>query len=200
MKGNTDSGLPPKRRFLAVYECSCNHPGEPQVLKWVHHENETIRLLYASRSDAVSAHCLLWIDRSPIEPLHFGDFSIFDYTAIEIRMRRFPPPPPSLSLVARLRVFFLIARWNWHSGCHLSSEAFQSAANCRYRAILSFHCVWLHGNTAPHCAREEWSIIYRVFFFRLIASKFLLLPGFKCRRNCYSLFWTGYSVGWGRDA
>lgn len=78
----------PNADFLAVYECSCNHPGEPQVLKWVHHENETIKLLYASRSAAVSAHCLLWIDRSPIEPLHFGDFSIFDYTAIEIRMRR----------------------------------------------------------------------------------------------------------------
>uniref|UniRef100_A0A8D0CX65 LIM homeobox 6 n=1 Tax=Sander lucioperca TaxID=283035 RepID=A0A8D0CX65_SANLU len=37
------------------------------------------------------------------------------------------------------------------------------------------------------------------FFPLLIASKCLLLPGFKCTRNCYSLFCTGYSVGWGRD-
>lgn len=160
MKDNMDSGLPPKRRFLAVYECSCNHPGEPQVLKWVHHEKETIKLLYASRSAAVSAHCLLWIERSPIEPLHFGDFSIFDYTAIEIRMRRFS------SLIAWwLGCLFLIDRWNWHSGCLLSSEAFQSTANCRCSAILSFHCVWLHWNTASYCTQEERSITYRFFFF-----------------------------------
>lgn len=193
MKDNTEPGLPPRRRFLALCECSCNHPGEPQVLKWVHHEKETIKLLYASRSAAVSAHCLLWIDRSPIEPLHFGDFSIFDYTAIEIRMRRF------LLLAWRLGCLFLIDRWNWHSGCLLSSEAFQSSANCRYGAILSFLCVWLRWNTASYRDRAMIDSFF-ICFFLLIASKFLLLPGFKCRRNSYSLFWTGYSVGWGRDA
>lgn len=43
-------------------------------------------------------------------------------------------------------------------------------------------------------------LLFFLSFLLLIASQFLLLPGFKCRRNCYSLFWTGYSVGWGRDA
>lgn len=139
---------------------------EPQVLKWVPHENETIRLLYASRSAAVSAHCLIWIARSPIEPLHFGDFSFFHYTAIGIRIRRF--------LLSELGgpVTFLIARWNWHSGCHLSSEAFQSDANCRYSANLPFHCVWLQWNTSSHRAQENWSIVYRFFSSNCIKMSF----------------------------
>lgn len=129
----------PNADFLAVYECSCNHPGEPRVLKWVHHEKKTIKLLYASRSAAVSAHCLLWIDWSPVEPLHFGDFSIFDYTAIEIRMRRFFLSP--LSWLGGSVAF------SWLTGeidtrvASYQAKHFNPALIADIVPSFSFHCV-----------------------------------------------------------
>lgn len=122
------------------------------------------------------------------------DFSIFDYTAIEIRMCRFFL---SLSLVAWLPFFWLtdeidtrVASYQAkHFNLPLIADIVPSFL------FAAFDCMGIQ----PPIVHKRNDRSYIVFPL-LIASKFLLLPGFKCRRNCYSLFWTGYSVGWGRDA
>lgn len=158
---------------------------------------ETIRLLYVSRSAAVSAHCLLWIERSPIEPLHFGDFSIFDYTAIEIRTRRASPLPqlggaaasPWLTDEIDTRVAsYQALRFNPPLIADIVPSFLFTACDC---------------NTQPSVAHKRNDRSYVVcvgFFLCLIASNIFLLPGFKCRRNFKTLFRSGCSAGWSRDA
>lgn len=87
MKDNTDSGLPPVRSFFWQFmNAAPITEGALSIKTVVHHVNETIKLLYVSRSAADIAHCLFWIDWSQIEPLHFWDFSIFHYAAFGIKI------------------------------------------------------------------------------------------------------------------
>lgn len=126
--------------------------GEAGVLKRLHQQKETIKLLYASRSEAVFAHCLVWIAWSPIEPLHFGDLSIFEDTSIEIRMFRQLLSPTLLSfswltreIDTRLRSF--------------QKKRFNPPLIALIVPSILWQRVWLHGNTEPHCARSIMQLL-----------------------------------------
>lgn len=178
MKDNTeDAGLPPSRGFyfflffLALYECDHNHAASLECLNGSIARKRQSSSFYDSRSAAVSAHCLLWIGRSPIEPLHFFPPSlslILHYTAIGIRIRRFAFLSPGSA--TRL-AFWLPAEIDtqvatYHLNLTLIADIVPFSAN------LCFQRVWLQWKASSRCAQGNWSIVYRSGFFRPLSYFF----------------------------
>lgn len=185
MKDNTDVGLQPSRGFfflnifLALYECAHNHGASLECLNGSIARKTQSSSFYDSRSAAVSAHCLPWIGRSPIEPLHFGDFFsppltpplILHYTAIGIRIRRFAFLSPGSA--TRL-TFWLPAEIDTQVATYRLNLTL-IADIVPFSGNLCFQRVWLQWKASSRCAQGNWSIVYRSVFSLSLSLLLLLL-------------------------